>query len=52
MAKETPKVPHIKRYEPEEDFEIKIPICCREGHDDCPHVINKPKRKKKVNIAL
>jgi hypothetical protein len=29
-----------------------IPRCCREGWKDCPHVINKPKQKKKVNIGL
>ena len=32
--------------------DIKIPQCCREGWDNCKHVINKPKDKRKVNIGL
>ena len=33
-------------------IEIIIPKCCREGHEDSPHVINKPKKPKKRNIGL
>lgn len=33
------------------DFVWQIPRCCVEGHDDCPHVPKK-QRKKKINIAL
>lgn len=31
---------------------IIIPICCREGWDSCPHVINKKPRPAKKNIGL
>ena len=30
---------------------IIIPVCCREGHDDCKHVIGKVKKKRR-NIAV
>ena len=48
---EEKKYPVIRKAEPNEEIVIEIPICCREGHDDCPHVA-KPKKKKKQNIGL
>lgn len=33
-------------------IEVIIPICCREGHDDCPHVINRPEKPAKKNIGV
>lgn len=33
-------------------IEIIIPECCREGWEDCPHVVNRDKRKTKKNIGL
>lgn len=46
--------PIIKRREKDEPLNIEIPICCREGHPDCPHVVNVSKfdAKKKQNIGL
>ena len=43
-------------FEPIEEKEIslediKIPDCCREGADDCPHGTPKPE-KIKINIAV
>jgi hypothetical protein len=35
-----------------EKFEWKIPDCCKEGWENCPHVVNRPKRPQKQNIAL
>lgn len=32
--------------------DIIIPECCREGWDDCPHVINKPQKATRKNIGL
>lgn len=32
--------------------DIIIPECCREGWDNCPHVINRPKEETKHNIGL
>lgn len=29
-----------------------IPDCCKEGWDNCPHVINRPKKPAKRNIGL
>lgn len=29
-----------------------IPECCREGWEDCPHVVNRPKKPKRANIGL
>lgn len=34
-----------------EVINIIIPECCREGHDDCPHVLKRDKPKK-GNIAV
>lgn len=34
-----------------EAMSVIIPICCREGHEDCPHVPKKQKRIK-TNIGL
>lgn len=32
---------------------ILIPTCCREGHDDCEHVVNRESlRKNRKQIAL
>lgn len=45
-------VPVIKSKENAEPFIMEIPICCREGHDDCPHVINRDIKKTKRNIGL
>lgn len=30
----------------------QIPQCCREGWDNCPHVVNRDKQQKKRNIGL
>ena len=43
-------------FEPIEEKEIslediKIPDCCVEGDDDCPHGVQKSS-KEKINIAL
>lgn len=51
MEVEIKTYPEIRRAEKGEDIIIQIPICCREGHDDCPHVV-KPQKKKKRNIGL
>lgn len=32
-------------------IEIMIPECCREGREDCPHSVKKPKKVKR-NIGL
>ena len=32
-------------------FNWKVPECCREGWDSCPHVVRKEKPKK-TNIGL
>lgn len=45
------RVPHIAKLETGEKFVMNIPICCQEGHKDCPHVA-KPQRKVKTNIGL
>jgi hypothetical protein len=29
-----------------------IPECCREGWEDCPHVVNRKKEFKRYNIGL
>ena len=42
--------PHIKVANGEK-VNIQIPICCKEGHEDCPHIA-KVQRPKKRNIAL
>lgn len=34
-----------------EQLNIKIPQCCQEGWDDCPHAVKK-EREKPTNIAL
>jgi hypothetical protein len=34
------------------DETVYIPKCCVEGHDDCPHVINKDLKASKKNIGL
>lgn len=31
--------------------DIRIPDCCREGWENCPHVVNRQK-KTKTNIGL
>ena len=31
--------------------DIKIPECCREGWENCPHTVKKPKKVKR-QIAL
>lgn len=36
----------------EEEVSILIPICCREGWDDCPHVTNRKYIRLKRNIGL
>jgi len=46
-----PRVPHIGKLETGETFVVNIPICCQEGHDDCPHVPQKQRRSKQ-NIGL
>ena len=44
--------PPIETKEMPQEFTVKIPDCCTEGRDDCPHVLNKPQREKRKNIAL
>lgn len=34
-----------------EAIRVMIPDCCREGWEDCPHVVQHPKPKKQ-NIGL
>lgn len=29
-----------------------IPECCREGWDDCPHIVNREPQRIKRNIGL
>lgn len=29
-----------------------IPDCCREGWDDCPHVVNRDQVRRRTNIGL
>lgn len=41
----------IKGFMPEEMI-VQIPDCCREGHPDCPHVLNKDQPKKRRNIGI
>lgn len=36
---------------PPQNIEIMIPECCREGWDNCPHVVKKQKPPRS-NIAL
>ena len=40
--------------EPEENkgFQWIVPECCREGWDDCPHVVNREEVRRKNNIGL
>lgn len=42
------------KQEPKEvdQFVWKVPICCREGWDNCPHVVNREVKKTKGNIGL
>ena len=49
MDKKEP--PIIKRHDPKQPLVMKIPICCREGHDDCIHRVRREKPKKQ-NIGL
>ena len=51
MDEEEPKVPVIRHYKTGEKITLEIPQCCREGWDDCPHVV-KPQKPKKRNIGL
>lgn len=32
-------------------FVVRIPDCCREGRNDCPHGVKKP-LKQKQNVGL
>lgn len=50
MSKDIPTI----RTTPQQNeiFIMQIPECCREGHPDCPHAINKPVRERKKNIGL
>jgi len=48
---EEKQYPTIRRAEKDEPIVIEIPICCREGWDDCKHVAKKQKPKKR-NIGL
>jgi hypothetical protein len=51
VDEEEQQAPIIRRAEKDEEIKFEIPICCKEGHEDCPHVA-KPQKKKKVNIGL
>lgn len=44
------EIPEIKRIEPW-NFVMRLPDCCKEARDDCPHVVKKPEKIKK-NIGL
>ncbi len=46
-----PQIPHIAQLEKGETFVVNIPVCCREGFDDCEHVPQKQRRSKR-NIGL
>jgi len=48
-------LPIISRVEDVKELKgqmMEIPQCCREGWDDCPHVINKEPQRSKKNIGL
>lgn len=50
-----PDLPHIIRTNKDEmtdEFIMHIPLCCQEGHDNCPHVVNRAPERKKRNKAL
>lgn len=34
-----------------DEIGVVIPICCKEGWDNCPHIIKKPKKIKR-NVGL
>lgn len=51
MEYEIKTYPTIRRREKNEEIVIQIPDCCREGREDCPHVVKKQKPKKQ-NIGL
>jgi hypothetical protein len=35
-----------------EEVMVIIPECCREGWEDCPHVVRKDKERNRKNIGL
>lgn len=35
-----------------DQFVWNVPICCREGWDNCPHVVKRQNKKIKNNIGL
>jgi hypothetical protein len=44
----------IKEHDQMEEINrlYNIPQCCREGWEDCPHVINREQPKTKRNIGM
>ncbi len=36
----------------QETVAMFIPTCCREGWEDCPHVVNRKVKQRKRNIGL
>lgn len=44
-------IPSIKTHNAKDTFVMQIPICCQEGHPDCPHVAKKQKQLR-GNIGL
>jgi hypothetical protein len=53
--REKSDLPVIQRHNPKEmteEFIMKIPECCREGHPDCPHVVGREEETPKRNIGL
>lgn len=48
-----PRPIKVKPPKVEGERSIKIPLCCSEGWDNCPHVADRSKIKKtKSNIGL
>lgn len=45
-------IPVVKTVDNVDGFVMNVPICCQEGHDDCPHVIRQTKVRKRGNIGL
>ena len=45
------KTIEILKYERPDSFVMRLPDCCKEARDDCPHVVKKPEKIKK-NIGL
>jgi len=44
---ETKKTPILDSFVEPEPFVFIVPVCCREGHESCPHGAPKLKKKKR-----